>query len=153
MVRRHIAAMALLWAVLPLGCGCAGPLFHRHAVRSPEPRTTGVYSQGGATVLKGPALTGGDGTLLSVMKGKIPGFLVHTGPDICPEIGLRGPASFGAWLNPTIYVDGTRATNTCVLQMLAARDVERVEVYPMGATRPGYLSNGRGLILIFLRWS
>jgi hypothetical protein len=55
-------------------------------------------------------------------------------------------------VNPQVYVDGTRATDTCILQSLRSDDVDSVEVYPMGVTkRPGYATHAHGLILVFLR--
>ncbi len=49
-------------------------------------------------------------------------------------------------------MDGTRALDTCILGMLRAGDVRRVEIYPMGVTtRPGYSPHSHGLILVFLR--
>jgi hypothetical protein len=49
-------------------------------------------------------------------------------------------------------VDGQRATNTCVLDMVNSLDLDRVEIYPSGQPR-GYLSDPYGVILMFLRTS
>ena len=60
--------------------------------------------------------------------------------------------SFQGTVNPHVYVDGTRATDTCVLTSLRSHDVERVEVYPQGVTRrPGYGTHAHGLILVFMK--
>ena len=92
-----------------------------------------------------------DGTLLSSIAARISQMGVRHAGSECPQITLRGPKSFiGA--NPGVYVDGNRAANTCVLEMLNPGDVHRVEVYPMGVTqRPGYDNQAGGLILVFLR--
>jgi hypothetical protein len=60
----------------------------------------------------------------------------------------------GELTNPHVYVDGTRTTDTCILETLRAEDVERIEVYPQGfTTRPGYGTHANGLILVFMRSS
>ena len=65
---------------------------------------------------------------------------------------LRSAVTFQGVVNPHVYVDGTRATDTCVLESLRTVDVERVEVYPQGfTTRPGYGTHAHGLILVFMR--
>ena len=70
----------------------------------------------------------------------------------CPQVNLRSHATFKTVVNPHVYVDGTRITDTCILESLRTRDVESVEVYPMGYTkRPGYGTHAHGLILVFMR--
>jgi hypothetical protein len=148
-LRRTTAAC--LAVLLPFMASCAGA---RHTTEEPTPASPshGVSVEKGAVVLTGVALTDGPGSLLDTMRGKIPGFSLHRGPDICPEISLRGAVSFAGTVSPAVYVDGARATDTCVLESLRAADIERVEVYPMGfTTRPGYRSHGQGLILVFMR--
>lgn len=105
----------------------------------------------GAVILAGAALDDEPGTVLAAMIGKVPGFRVLR-VNQCPEIRLRSSVSARGAANPHVYVDGTRATNTCILESLRARDVERVEVYPQGFTkRPGYGTHAHGLILVFMR--
>jgi hypothetical protein len=129
-----------------------GPLRGRSAPEAPVP--DGVSFDRGAIILAGSALSDGPGTLLATMSGKIPSFRVKHNGDRCPDITLRGQASFQQMSNPTVFVDGTRATDTCILESLAAVNVERVEVYPQGYTRrPGYGTHGPGLILVFMRSS
>jgi hypothetical protein len=73
------------------------------------------------------------------MSGKVPNFRVQRGTGECPEISLRNHVSVPTAVNPPVYVDGTRTTDTCILESLRTEDVERVEVYPQGfTTRPGY---------------
>lgn len=112
----------------------------------------GVSFQKGAVFLTGSALGDGPGSLLGTMTGKVPNLRVRRLVDQCPQITLRNSVSFQGVTNPHVYVDGTRATDTCVLESLRTADVERVEVYPQGfTTRPGYGTHAHGLILVFMR--
>lgn len=118
---------------------------------APEPRTS-VTMQNGAIVLTGEALDDGPGNVLAAMAGKVPSLRIRQHNNACPEIVLRSHVSFTGTVNPHVYVDGTRATDTCILETLRAHDVERVEVYPLGfTTRPGYGRHAQGLILVFMR--
>ena len=102
-------------------------------------------------VLSGPDLQQHDGTLLAFLTSRVAGLSVDEGGFPCPRMDLRGRKSLVGPSDPGIYVDGTRAANTCVLEMMTTRAVKRVEVYPMGVTsRPGYRNHPNGLILIFL---
>jgi hypothetical protein len=86
------------------------------------------------------------------MSGKVPNFRVQRRAGRCPEISLRTNVSFQSDVNPHVYVDGTRSTDTCILETLRTDDVQRVEVYPQGfTTRPGYGTHAYGLILVFMR--
>lgn len=112
----------------------------------------GVRSHGGGTVVSGPALMDGEGSILETLRGKVPGLLIRSDAGPCPRITLRNDASYQTQVSPLVYVDGTRTTDTCVLESLRSRDVEAVEVYPTGVThRPGYGMHAHGLILVFLR--
>jgi hypothetical protein len=116
------------------------------------PGEGGVTFDRGATVISGPALEDGPGSVLAALTGKVPNFRVNRNAYECPEIALRNNVSYNGPVNPHIYVDGTRATDTCILESLRGSDVERVEVYPMGFThRPGYGTHAHGLILVFMR--
>lgn len=114
----------------------------------------GMTHEGGAFVLTGVALEDGPGSVLAAMAGKVPNFRIH-GQRVqreCPVITLRNAVTFRDVVNPHVYVDGTRATDTCVLEQLRTIDVSRVEVYPLGfTTRPGYGMHAHGLILVFMR--
>lgn len=106
----------------------------------------------GAVIVTGPALEDGPGSLLSAMSGKVPNFRVQRHGGQCPEISLRNNVTFRSFVNPHVYVDGTRTTDTCILESLRTEDVDRVEVYPQGFThRPGYGTHAHGLILVFMR--
>lgn len=114
---------------------------------------TGVVFDGGAVVLTGPALEDGSGSVLGAMTGKVPNLRVRKTQG-CPDITLRSYVSYVGLSNPHVYVDGTRAIDTCVLESLRTNDVQRVEVYPQGVTRrPGYGTHAPGLILVFMRSS
>ena len=112
----------------------------------------GVFSRDGATVISGVALDDGRGSIISAIRGKVPSFRVSYPAGGCPRISLRNFVTFATAVNPHVYVDGTRTTDTCVLESLRTDDVESVEVYPMGVTRrPGYAPHPHGLILVFMR--
>jgi len=112
----------------------------------------GVSFENGAVILSGTALEDGSGSVLGTMRGKVPSMRVQLRNNACPQISLRNAVSFAGPVNPHVYVDGTRATDTCILEQLRANDAQRVEVYPLGfTTRPGYGRHAQGLILIFMR--
>jgi hypothetical protein len=93
-----------------------------------------------------------NGTLLASIAARVSGLAVRHAGSECPQITLRGPKRLVGNVDPGIYVDGERAANTCVLEMLNVGDVQRVEVYPMGVTqRAGYEAQAGGLILVFMR--
>ncbi len=121
-----------------------------------EGRTTrtegGVENVSGATIVSGRALDERSGSVLDAIQGRVPGMRILNHLDQCPQISLRSHVTFGSIVNPHVYVDGTRATDTCILQTLRTDDVDSVEVYPMGVTkRPGYGTHAHGLILVFMR--
>jgi hypothetical protein len=112
----------------------------------------GVKNVGGATIISGVALGEYGGSVLDALQGQVPGLKILSHVDQCPQISLRSHVSFQSIVNPQVYVDGTRATDTCILRSLRSDDVDSVEVYPMGVTkRPGYATHAHGLILVFLR--
>ena len=140
--------LPLVSLILVLG-GCA-------ALQS-ESRTTrtegGVENVGGATIVSGRALDERSGSVLDALQGRVPGMkiLSHLEGE-CPQISLRSHVTFQSLVNPHVYVDGTRAVDTCILETLRTDDVDSVEVYPMGVTkRPGYGTHAHGLILVFMR--
>jgi hypothetical protein len=90
-------------------------------------------------------------TVLAAMAPHMPSMRVATDRD-CPGITLRSSRAPNDNSAPLVYVDGTRTVGTCALVELSPRDVERVEVYPLGGTtRPGYARSSNGLILIFMK--
>jgi hypothetical protein len=142
----------MLLGALVIATGCS---MMRGGRDEPEPEAqseNGVSLSSGAVVLEGSTLKDGSGSVLAAMTGKVPNFRVRRTANSCPEISLRSNVNFNGFVNPHVYVDGTRATDTCILESLRADDVNRVEVYPLGfTTRPGYGTHSHGLILVFMR--
>lgn len=104
-----------------------------------------------AIVLTGSDLTNVGGTLLDAMRGRVPNMRVERRRGECPLISFRGQRTLVASEDPSIYVDGTQAKDTCILDQVRVLDVDHVEVYTSGSTTlPGYLGNPNGLILVFL---
>jgi hypothetical protein len=137
----------LCLALAPLALACQSGGHHTHYV-SPEP-SAGTGGLGSAVVLQGDELRAGESLLRSLV-GRMANLEVMDSNRGCPEVHLRGRQSILSKAGPSVYVDGARATNTCVLVEIAPGDVRRVEVYPMGV-RSGYASDRNGLILIFMR--
>jgi hypothetical protein len=107
---------------------------------------------GSAIVIDGEQLWARGGALLDGLIGRAGNLLVDRGgASRCPSLTLRGPKTLIGTSNPRVYVDGTLFDDTCILDQIRARDVERVEVYPGGSThRPGYRPSPFGLVLVFL---
>lgn len=105
----------------------------------------------GGYVIERQELVYDDRNVLAAMVGRVPNMRVErTGR--CPMISFRGRIVEDDASNPLVYIDGTRAMDTCLLDGLAAADLRRVEVYPTGRTsRPGYATSAHGLILLFSR--
>jgi hypothetical protein len=140
------AGGAVFGCLLPLlvmgGCGTA-PVEEGQDVASSGP---------GKTVIEGRALQDGRGSVLDVIRGKTPSLRIRQDVGKCPRITLRNDASFMSQVNPAIYVDGTRANDTCILESIRGSDVQLLEIYPRGVTmRPGYGMHAHGLILLFMR--
>jgi hypothetical protein len=148
---RHVAPVLQLGTVMMLAaCSTLGG--RNPADPAGSVASAGVTHANGATILSGPALTDGPGSVLGAMIGKVPNFRVVRRDNQCPDLMLRNAVNMRGVVNPHVYVDGTRTTDTCILESLRAGDVERVEVYPQGVTRrPGYATHAHGLILVFLR--
>lgn len=114
--------------------------------------TPDVSGTGDAIVLSGNLLHQQSRSLLTLMRARIPSIqIVDDQP--CPDVYLRGRSTIVTPSNPAIYIDGQRATNTCVLDMVNVLDLDRVEIYPSGEPRAGYMSDPYGVILVFLRTS
>ncbi|HEX6806968.1 MAG TPA: hypothetical protein VF118_03210 [Gemmatimonadaceae bacterium] len=128
---------------------CAG---HSAPKTQSAPSERDVKSSGDAIILSGNLLHQQSRSLLTLMKARVPSIeIVDDQP--CPDVYLRGRSTIIRPSNPAIYVDGQRATNTCVLDMVNVLDLERVEIYPSGNPRGGYLSDPYGVILLFLQTS
>ncbi len=142
--RLTVSVLSLLLAA------CASPRAEEDL--APSEDEGGVTSRNGAIILSGSTLDDGRGSLLDAMRGKVPNLRIHRSSGQCPQISLRSHVTFETVVEPHVYVDGTRATDTCILESLRGQDVDMVEIYPMGfTTRPGYATHAHGLILVFMR--
>lgn len=121
--------------------GCSGN-------RENASRSDNVSPDRSAIVVKGSELSG---NLLEGLRNRVPFMQVgHRGADDCPRIMFRGVRSIRNQANPTVYVDGTRMLDTCILLQTSSSDIDYVEIYPSGSTtRTSYEQNPFGLILIF----
>jgi hypothetical protein len=129
------------------GCGHVTP---QPGGPEPEPDNRAF---GRAIVMDGDDLDAHTTNLLTVLRRRIAGMQVsYAGSSNCPDVVLRSRKSMFGDNSPIVYVDGARASNTCVLEMLQPSDVSRIEVYVQGITpRTGYESHANGLILVFMR--
>ncbi len=107
-----------------------------------------VSSRGGSTVIGREILARNDMPVLDLLRYRVPGITVSPTAD-CPEVILRGKSTIFTNSSATIYVDGERAVNTCVLTMLSTFHIDRVEIYPGGVPPRGYLMSPYGVILIY----
>ncbi len=151
-MRRGAQVVGLAVAVgLAAGCAGGGGFSNLPAGTAQEAAAT-MPASAHALVLQQKELAGDHGeSLLQAMQANLPAVRV-SGTSGCPDVALRGPNPLPGVSEPTVYLDGARATNTCVLSDLPADQVARVEVYPQGFTpRPGYAPNASGLILVFSR--
>jgi outer membrane receptor protein involved in Fe transport len=128
-------------------CACSAHPAPRTDVSTPD-----VKSSGGVTILTSAILQKQSRSLLDLIKARVPSVEVIDNTP-CPDVFLRGRSTITTSSNPAIYVDGQRANNTCVLDMMNVLDLQRVEIYPNGQPRGGYQSSPYGVILIFIRTS
>jgi len=136
-----IARMGVtLIALLATGCAAGGQLHEQPPAAAHD---------NNAIIVKGSDMSG---NLIDALRYRVPAMRVSTSPNECPRILFRGIRSIRNQANPAIYVDGTRMSDSCILQQLSASDVEYVELYPSGSTsRTAYERNPFGLILVFRR--
>jgi hypothetical protein len=131
--------------------GCGRPIPTPASSPSGAPRNA-MNSRGtSASIITAEELQRDQRPLLDLLQRRLPNISVS--PTItCPEVHLRGRNTLFTRSDPAIYVDGFRASNTCILVELSSVDLDRVEVYPSGISgRPGYRTDANGLILIFVR--
>lgn len=148
MVRTAGTVTVLAVGLVANAAGCAG----WRGGPDPDHEGIGVGASAGAIVVTAEELHGAMGPVLRALQGKVPNMKVDQAPGRCPAITFRGPKELGGTNYPQVYLDGTRASNTCLLETVQASDVERVEIYPQGVTsRPGYGTSNQGLILLFSR--
>ena len=129
--------------LLLVWCGTGGACGGR---QNQQPRERSA-SGGGVTVVQGSELSAGN--LLDALRTRVPTMAVSTRSGECPRIVFRGVRSQNQG-NPSVYVDGTRMLDTCVLTQIPAADVDYVEVHPSSASSPpGIQRNPFGLILVY----
>jgi hypothetical protein len=88
--------------------------------------------------------------LLGALRGRLGGATIQESSAGCPRITLRGTRSMFGSNDPVVYVDGVRATNTCILHSMPTANLDRVEIYSSGvAPQPPYKAHPNGLILVF----
>jgi hypothetical protein len=132
--------------VLTAGCGANGA-----AARAADEDSFAPRRVGSGIVIDGATTDGYDRSVLTILRRRVPGLQV-TSTAICPLVAMRGRNSIHSPPGPAVFVDDSRATNTCVLDELRMDDVDRVEVYPTGVgPNPSYGANADGLILIYTR--
>ena len=147
--RTFFFTLLLLVPLLVPALSCAGPQQSPFVVAGVSP--SAGNNAGSGIVFSGPDIRDYRGTLLAFLYGRISGMVVDYASQPCPSVQLRGRKSLFGSSDPVVYVDGARAANSCVLEMLSTRDISRVEVYPMGVSnRPGYQVHPNGLILVFV---
>lgn len=146
---RRITGSLIMLAALALS-GCAGTWT---GTPEQELEGNGVGASDGATVVTAEELHTHSGSVLRAIMGKVPNMKVSfIGMQRCPAITMRRTKDLYGNNFPDVYVDGTRARSTCILDSIRAADADRVEIYPQGFTkRAGYATSTHGLILVFTR--
>jgi len=139
-VRRVAGALGAV-----LVCACSA-----HPAPKTDVASSGIRNDNGVTILTEEELEKQSRSLLDVMRARIPSITVIDDTP-CPDVYLRGRSTIATSSSPAIYVDGERANNTCVLDMMNVMDMQRVEIYPNGLPRSGYQSSPYGVILIFMK--
>jgi hypothetical protein len=128
-------SLSLILAIASTGCRTGGAA------------EGGTAPDGSVIVMEGSELSG---TLLDGLRIRVPAMLVTERSGQCPLIIFRGQRSMATQGNPSLYVDGTLMSDTCLLSQMPTSDVRSVEVYPSGNTsRPGIQRNPFGIILVF----
>jgi hypothetical protein len=135
---RHFLHMGALVLTAFVALSCA-----------PRDGVSGLSARGGHVRVDGEQLAGSS-SLLAGLAGRVPNMQVIRGSTTCPRVVLRGGRSLTTQGDPLVYVDGTRAGNTCVLDAIPVSQVSRVEIFGSGATPPlGFQSSPYGTIIVF----
>jgi hypothetical protein len=112
--------------------------------------TPGQSRSGSAIIVEGDQLRQQNTDILTILS-RVSAVQIRRSSS-CPTITMRGQKTYLGSPDPLIYVNGTQAGNTCLLELMRSEDVERIEVYPAGvSSSPEYAPSPNGLILIFLR--
>jgi hypothetical protein len=129
--------LIILCALAPgTACGGSGT-----APSAPEPT-----QDRSAVVISGADMTG---NLLDGIRTRVRTMTIRRQSGACPTIMFRGTRSAERQGNPSVYVDGTLMSDTCILQQIPADDVDFVEIYPSGvSSRPNIRRNPFGVIFV-----
>jgi hypothetical protein len=92
-------------------------------------------------------------SLLTSLDERVVGLGVVRGEAGCPILSMRGRRTLVAADQPAVYVNGARVRDTCVLDLIPTREVERVRVFQgaAGASAPGLIATPAGLIVVETR--
>jgi hypothetical protein len=138
----HRARLPVGLLVMLFTTGCA--------TTSANPTPSQVRNSPGV-VVQGEELWAFGGRLLDGLRGRVTTMQVHRPVGDCPQVVLRGRRTIVGSTRPEVYVDGTRMTDTCILDTIRVGDIKRVEVYPGGISgRSRYVPSPNGLIVVFM---
>lgn len=146
----RLASCACL--VLLLACGQSGAAF-ADGENAPRPRRSAL------TVLDGERLqtaVESGATLIQILSTRVPSVRMlaqGVAMDQCPRFVIRGNSSIQNVTTPDIYINDTRAQDTCVLNSLTPQDIGAIEVYS-GTSAPAGMAtraNTGGMIVLRTR--
>jgi hypothetical protein len=140
---RKIVRTAVLIATIATQAACATPPTRRPSA----PR----HPAGGIEFRREQLGTGV--SLLTSLDERVVGLGVMRSEAGCPMLSMRGRRTLVAADQPAVYVNGARVRDTCVLDLIPTREVERVRVFPgpAGASAPGMMATPAGLIVVETR--
>lgn len=152
MCHRTLGLLGLAGAVLLFGCAHPTMTGSSQGDIGADSDSAAAASNNGI-VFTGKQLWQRNTDLLTALRGHIATMEVAQTLG-CPAVSFRGQTSLTNLSDPRIYVNGSPAANTCILEALNTVDLRRVEVYTSGISgRPGYFNDANGLILIFTKRS
>lgn len=121
-----------------------------------ERTTAGASGAAAVRVIDGAELqrvAGQSTSLTEVLRGRVGSLQIRRGSQAgaCPRLVLRGIKSITADPSPSIYLDGTRVNDGCILETLSPMQVRSLVIYPGGLAPDGggYAPSPNGLILVF----
>lgn len=122
------------------------------ACAAAAPRDRPAASYRGGIELRREQLGSGV-SLLTSLDERVVGLGVVRGGAGCPIVSMRGRHTLIATDQPAVYVNGARVRDTCVLDLISTREVERVRVFQgaAGASTPGMMATPAGLIVVETR--
>jgi hypothetical protein len=133
--------MTTTWSLIilcVLGTACSGGGTAQPAREPTQDRS--------AVVINGEDMAG---NLLDGIRTRVRTMTIRRQSGACPTIIFRGTRSAERQGNPSVYVDGTLMSDTCILQQIPSDDVDFVEIYPSGiSSRPNIRRNPFGVIFV-----